>query len=500
MFLTTWRRHWALEKDPFACEDADKDLVLDEMAESAVHSAFDRVHGDPSSPAPGIVFGEKGSGKSGMRIAMRRRLNALARPAGDRILVSEYVDFDVYLERFRCAVGVAEDPRAVGKAVERRWTLADHLDAMLSLGVTKLVDDLLEGEGTHEDLSRRHKIDLLLLTALYHDSRERTVGEAWDGLTRRLGFRSRSPLAPAALRGFLSLLGVFFLLGPFLARLQEVDVGPGWLWAGAGFFALAFAWLPHLWGKRKLEGLARSVSIRPLARHSDLLARFLGRLSEGERNRFVLPTGTDERQRYDLLERFGSLRRALGYSAWYVLVDRIDEPSALAAHPEGARRFAETILDHKLLQLPGLALKLFLPIEHDRIHRSATPEQLKRMRLDKSNLVETLDWTGQELVEIAGYRIRVCSDPELAGKPRTLWDFFAEDLHQDYVRETLTRLSTPRYMLGFLAHAFREYARNLPGDLHEDDPRWRMPRAHFDMVRDHWLDRTDILRRTLNAA
>ena len=120
MFLTTWRQHWALEKDPFACEDADKDLVLDEMTETAVHSAFDRVYGDPSSPAPGIVFGEKGSGKSGMRIAMRRRLEALTRPAGDRILTSEYVDFDVYLERFRCAVGVGEDPRPMGHAARLR--------------------------------------------------------------------------------------------------------------------------------------------------------------------------------------------------------------------------------------------------------------------------------------------------------------------------------------------------------------------------------------------
>ena len=499
MFLTAWRQHWSLTRDPFACEDADKDLVLSEMTQTAVHSAFDRVFGDPRSPAPGIVFGEKGSGKSGMRIAMRRRLDEFKE---ERILTSEYVDFDVYLERFRCAVGVGEDPRAVGQAVFKHWTLADHLDAMLSLGVTRMVDDLLNREDSHVRLSKRHQIDLLLLTALYHDSRERTVGEAWETLTHRLGFRTPGGLAAGALRWLMTTLGAFFLIGPFLGRMQDVDVGPGWLWTGAGFLALAFVWTPHVWHRRKLERTARSVSIRLLGRDSALLSGFLGRLSEGERNRFVLPTGTDERQRYDLLERFGSLRKSLGYGSWYVLVDRIDEPSALSAHPDGARRFAETLLDHKLLQLPGLALKLFLPIELDRIHRSATPEQLKRMRLDKSNLVETLDWTGQELVEIASYRIRVCSGKEFtdAGKARTLWEFFAEDLDQDYVRETLTRLSTPRFMLGFLAHAFREYARNLPSDLPSEDRRWRMPRAHFDMIRERWLDRTEVLRRTLNAA
>jgi len=163
----------------------------------------------------------------------------------------------------------------------------------------------------------------------------------------------------------------------------------------------------------------------------------------------------------------------------------------------------ETLMDHKLLQLPGLALKLFLPIELDEIHRSATPDQLKRMRLDKSNLVPELDWTGQELAEIASYRIRVCRDTDApareAGQP-TLWDFCADDLEPDYVRETLQRLATPRYTLGFLNHAFREYARDLPGDLAPDDPRWRMPRAHFDKIRAHWLDKTGVLRRTLNSA
>ena len=68
------------------------------------------------------------------------------------------------------------------------------------------------------------------------------------------------------------------------------------------------------------------------------------------------------------------------------------------------------------------------------------------------------------------------------------------------MRETLKRMGTPRYVLGFLSHAFREYARDLPSDLEDGDPRWRMPRAHFDRVRDKWLDRTEVLRRTLNSA
>ena len=77
MFATIWRAHWGLQQDPFAGEDADKDTLLDEVDLSCVHSGFDRLFGSTKSPAPGVVFGEKGSGKSGLRRMMRRKLSKL---------------------------------------------------------------------------------------------------------------------------------------------------------------------------------------------------------------------------------------------------------------------------------------------------------------------------------------------------------------------------------------------------------------------------------------
>ncbi|HIF22198.1 MAG TPA: hypothetical protein EYQ27_09900 [Gemmatimonadetes bacterium] len=72
MFAKTWRDHWNLSEDPFAFEDADKDPFVTRVDASAVHSSFDRIFGNADTPAPGIVFGEKGSGKSGLRLAMQR--------------------------------------------------------------------------------------------------------------------------------------------------------------------------------------------------------------------------------------------------------------------------------------------------------------------------------------------------------------------------------------------------------------------------------------------
>ena len=85
MFPHTWRHHWALDEDPFVQEDADKDTVLARLPIEAVHSSFDRLYGTPDSPAPGIVFGEKGSGKSSLRLAMKRRL------ASESAFVVEYI-------------------------------------------------------------------------------------------------------------------------------------------------------------------------------------------------------------------------------------------------------------------------------------------------------------------------------------------------------------------------------------------------------------------------
>lgn len=495
MFIESWRKHWGLTQDPFSCEDADKDVILSRMHSEAVHSVFDRLYGDPTSPAPGIVFGEKGSGKSGLRLTMRRKL-AAAREAGTRVLCSEYMDFDGYLERFRRSVGAKPEPAAVGRAVRENWTLSDHLDAMLSCGVTGLVDELLESDEACSQLSSKQKADLLLLIAFHYDSHQHTTVDAVRRLRTRLRVGSARSGMTTFLRVLLSFAGMAALLLPFFAPSMDLpDLGPDMAWHIGGAVLLVGVWLQALYSKAVLASAARSVkNIRVLGRDPKVVADVLRVLDPATRKEFTLPQGTDEATRYDHVGRFTSILQTLGYSSWYVLFDRIDEPSALNADAEGAHRFVETILDHKLLQVPGLALKLFLPIELDGIYRNASPEELKRMRLDKSNLVPTLNWTGQELIEIATQRLSAVA----GGNSVSFADFFADDLDIGYVRETLQTLGTPRYSLGFLTAVFLEYARNLPGDLDEGAPEWRVPRSHFDVVRASWIEQANLLRRKLN--
>ena len=151
--------HHGIAVNPFAEEDAQSDPVFKERCRDATyHPAWDKVYGDPSDPATSIVFGEKGAGKTAMRMQMAGRI-ALhnARPQNSRLFVIEYDDFNPFLDHFadRLSARKQRDPARV----LAEWKLWDHMDAILSLGVTSLVDRLLgvphpSGPGREPDQRR----------------------------------------------------------------------------------------------------------------------------------------------------------------------------------------------------------------------------------------------------------------------------------------------------------------------------------------------------------
>lgn len=496
MFTQTWRTHWGLKEDPFACEDADKDLVLTSVDPAAVHSGFDRIFGNPKVPAPGIVFGEKGSGKSGLRLMMERWIDAHNQKAVDGgVFAIEYIDFDSYIENFQHHIGVRGSAEKAATKVLERWEISDHLDAILSLGVTKLVDELLEGGEAPADLAHKQRVDLLLLTALYYNSPARSTAEALRGM--------RSLLRIHNVRGgglwagrILATVGAG-MLGTVPHLWEAAPGSPGlWYWGGGVVLAAVWLWTLVSWINVSTRSSRAASSVRVLQRDSRLLRDILLGIRPKDRNDYVLPVGSDAATRYDLLGHFVGILKSSGYAGCYVLMDRVDEPSLLSGHDERMRRFLEKILDIKLLQYPGLALKLFLPIEMESIYRNATPEELKRMRLDKSNLIPELKWTGQELYEISNQRLRACLEAD--SKIKDLSDLFNGDFDFQHLRETLTSLGTPRYAFGFLSSLFLEHVRELPNEMGVEDDRWKCSRSHFDVVRASWIDRTGVLRRSLN--
>ncbi|MFT7663583.1 MAG: hypothetical protein ACI87A_001810, partial [Planctomycetota bacterium] len=127
---------------------------------------------------------------------------------------------------------------------------------------------------------------------------------------------------------------------------------------------------------------------------------------------------------------------------------------------------------------------------------TASPTDLKSMRLDKSNLIPELKWGGQELYEIANKRLQACL--RSGSSLKSLSGLFKDELDLDYLRGTLQVLGTPRYCFGFLSAVIMAHVKELPCDLDKDDERWRIPRSRFDVERAAWIDRTGLLRRTMN--
>lgn len=505
MFADLWREHWGLKEEPFVHEDADKDPVLARLHSAAVHSSFDRLFGDPASPVPGVVFGEKGSGKSGLRRTMQRRLLTYNDAHPDaRALIVEYIDFDPFLESLRRSLGLSTGNKKSANKLVDNVQRSDHLDAMLSLAVTKYCDRLMQNGAEAKRLDKKKRRDLVTLGHLYYRSDEQTRGEAMAALQKSLGWFSGRPMMLQFLRTILTMVGLVLLvlphlgvLGAVIDRFEDWTVSYPTLSHVLGAVLVAGTWL-WTWGTGLvLHGKARRTvhAIRVVPGTARPLAKFLAALPPATRSEIALPQSVEEESRFLLLKRFLGVLRGAGFASMFVLVDRVDESTFLEGKADHMHRFIEPLLEHKLLQFEGLGLKMFLPIELSRLTVHASTDELKRMRLDKANTVQELMWTGQELLGIANQRIAAASHGEAKA---TLKDFFSEEVSENDLREALHAMGTPRLCFGFLGALFSEHARDLPEDLEADDARWRIPQRLFDIQRAAWADRARTLRRNLN--
>jgi hypothetical protein len=99
-----------------------------------------------------------------------------------QVLILEYDDFNPFLDQFS-----QQEPNLA------RWELRDHMDAILSLGVRRLIDFVLTDppEVTRQSLARLdplQKRDLLMLAAMYDRSYDTTLARRWFRLRRVLRY------------------------------------------------------------------------------------------------------------------------------------------------------------------------------------------------------------------------------------------------------------------------------------------------------------------------
>ncbi|MBV8487867.1 MAG: hypothetical protein JO161_06275, partial [Planctomycetaceae bacterium] len=130
-------QHHGIKGNPFSEEDAQTDTVFKRRCLNTIHHpAWNKFFGSPADPSTALVFGEKGSGKTALRLQAMAEIEAYnqANPS-ERTFVISYDDFNPYLDHFRDAIRARDTAEAL-----KRWQLQDHMDAILSLGVTQLID------------------------------------------------------------------------------------------------------------------------------------------------------------------------------------------------------------------------------------------------------------------------------------------------------------------------------------------------------------------------
>jgi hypothetical protein len=474
-------RHHGIGGNPFSEEDAQTDTVFKRRClETIHHPAWNKFFGSPADPSTALVFGEKGSGKTALRLQAMSEIERFNREnPTERVLVISYDDFNPYLDHFREAIRTSDT-----NAVLKRFQLQDHMDAILSLGVTQLIDLLTSEKMDLTVLSLDQRRDLLLLAALYDGSTGEPIEKRWSRLRRRSGFRplwSRRDLQI----GFGTTLIVLLLIY-LIPWLQQRSVLP-WL-----LVPILAGWLYWGWRLLRAEWYARDIrkGLRVLRRDPSALRWELLWFKPTELGGQPLPTASRGRmeERYELLRKFQAVLATLGYGGIIVLIDRVDEPQQIEGDPRKMRALIWPLLDHKFLRHPGIGVKLLLPIELAYYLEKEDKEFYDRARPDKLNMIKPLRWSGPSLYDLATDRLRACqATPSANGEPKEapaegdehagprLRSFVDESISDEYLRDALGNLRTPRHLFKFLHRLIEEHCHRHT----EDRPRWSIDHDTF---------------------
>jgi len=477
MKIQQFLEHHGIESNPFAEEDAQTDPVFNEHCiDSTYHPAWDKIYGNPAQPSTSIVFGEKGAGKTALRLQIARQLDDYNHGNPDaRVYVIAYDDLNPFLDRF--AERFSSRQRESGKAL-RHWKLWDHMDAILSLGVTSLADHALKvrhpsgpaANAASEDKFRqldRHQVrDLLLLAAAYDQSTSETFRGRWQRLCRKLHYPSWMGLWDRA----VGILGV-------LAVLLVIIISGNWSWFGSiwPYLFAAAAWIPWLIRMAKWHFKARSIvkNVRVGNRETNALRAVLMRFRRGDLSGQPLPSKSRTDDRYELLMKLQGILKTLGFSGIVVLVDRVDEPYLVNGSNEQMRSIIWPMLDNKFLKQPGIGLKLLLPIELSTYIEREERDFYQRARLDKQNMVPSLEWTGEALYDVASARLKACATPRASPTIRGLFD---ESISDQRLLEAFRSLRVPRHLFKFFYRLLVAHSNAYT----DEDPSWKISGQMFE--------------------
>lgn len=521
MKVENFLAHHGLTENPFAAEEARLDGVFNRLADSSLHHPdVNKIFGTLDQPSTAVVFGEKGSGKTAIRLTLQRKIddhNQNVAESSDqrRVLSVAYDDFNPILDRLTRA------RRTEAATIIKEFRLADHQDAILGHAVTKLVDALLKDSASganptmalpeeklsklRKRLTRQQRMDLAVLAGLYDQPSSGVLLPRWRRLRKALRLGWRLPMSfwrnLAIIMTVVTLgLGGWFY---FLDRSATSDT-PWWLLPVAGLSAAAavMLWVYWVYVYGKTWGLSRKVAreMPAVGRTPANLRGIFGEVGPATLAGQPLPThGRNEQEqrdsRYQLTRRFVDILKSLGYAGMVVLVDRVDEPTAVAGDAQKMRSLIWPMFDNKFLKQEGIGLKLLLPVELSYLLQKEGPEFFQEARLDKQNMIEKLTWSGATLYDLCSSRVNACRS---AGKaePISLTEFFEQDVQRSSIIEALDQMHQPRDAFKFLYNVIQEHCKLLP----DDKPDYRINRLTLETVRRTQSQRVQELYRGLTPA
>lgn len=472
-----------LREDPFSAEEARHDAVYQRiMKEAMTHPDFSKIYGSPQQPATAVVFGEKGSGKTAIRLLMEERYRAYNDGHPDeKVWVVRYDDLNPILER------LSRHRSLKGKDYVAAVQLGDHQDGILALAVTALID-LLEADDRDRGgvrarrrslrrMPRQKRVDLATLALLYDQPHSGNVQQRWAALIRLLG------VGPA-LGGHGPLMAVVAGVAALVAGAVGWRTGSDPFWwmpaVAVGSSAVILGAWNALTAALACRGLERRImrSIRAVERQPGFIRAALRSLRRGDLAVQPVPHPADQDSRYDLSQRLVRILNHLGYRGVVVIVDRVDEPVAVSGDPAKMRSIVWPLLNNKFLQQENFACKLLLPIELGYLLNRENADFFRAARMDKQNMIERLEWTGATLYDICTRRIQGCHGD---GERRVgrMGEIFAADVTDVDLIDALDQMRQPRSAFRFLYEVVREHCQNTP----DDQPTFTIPKLILEQVR-----------------
>jgi hypothetical protein len=131
------------------------------------------------------------------------------------------------------------------------------------------------------------------------------------------------------------------------------------------------------------------------------------------------------------------------------------------------------MLDNKFLKQPSFGLKLLLPAELYAYVEKEDRDFYQRARLDKQNMVPSLEWTGESLYDLANARVRSCGT---GGHQPTIRDLIDPAVSDSRLVEAFRSLRVPRHLFKFLYRLIVAHCH-----AHTDDkPVWQISPETFE--------------------